>query len=252
MSSQIAQGLIKLSYEGERTDTTVGIERWANQAASFLNAAMGKEHASEFWRLKSDDTWQQHSLRLGHIQGLIARIADQSHRTGEGKEPAGSQAGGSGELAAKQGNKVFVVHGHDEGAKEVVARFLEKLKLQPVILHEQPNTGRTIIEKFETYSGDIAFAVVLLTPDDIGASKNKKEALNPRSRQNVILELGYFLGRLGRVRVCALHKGGVELPSDIQGILYVAMDDAGAWKTQLAQEFVEAKLPINLGGLVGG
>jgi predicted nucleotide-binding protein len=147
---------------------------------------------------------------------------------------------------------VFIVHGHDNEAKEITARFLERLGLQPIVLHEQPNSGRTVIEKFETYSGDIAFAVVLLTPDDVGDVATAETSLKARARQNVIMELGFFMGRLGRIRVCALHKGGVELPSDYQGVLYVEMDPAGAWKAKLAQEFVQAKLPIDLTALLGG
>lgn len=119
-----------------------------------------------------------------------------------------------------------------------------------MILHEQPNQGRTIIEKFEVSSSDVAFAVVLLTPDDVGGIKEDPPNLQLRARQNVILELGYFLGRLGRTRVCALHRGGVELPSDYQGVLYIEFDSAGAWRAKLAQEFVEAKLTINLQGLI--
>lgn len=141
--------------------------------------------------------------------------------------------------------EIFIVHGHDEAAKEGVARFLEKLGLRPIILHEQANAGLTIIEKFERYS-NVAFAVVLLTPDDKGAAKDSTHDLKPRARQNVILELGYFVGKLGRSAVCALHKGGVELPSDIQGVVYVDMDNAGAWKIALAREIKEAGLPIDM------
>lgn len=157
----------------------------------------------------------------------------------------------SGLSPATDSRKVFVVHGHDNEAKEITARFLEKVRLQPIILHEQASCGRTIIEKFETYSGDIAFAVVLLTPDDVEASAANQAQLNPRARHNVILELGYFMGRLSRVRVCALYKGSVELPTDFQGVIYIEMDAAGAWKAKLAQAFVQAKLPINLDGLLG-
>lgn len=98
-------------------------------------------------------------------------------------------------------NKVFVVHGHDEGARESTSRFLERLGLTPVILHEQASEGRTLIEKLEHY-GDVDFAVVLLTADDVGG-KSAAE-LSPRARQNVIWELGYFVARLGRSNVCAL------------------------------------------------
>jgi predicted nucleotide-binding protein len=98
--------------------------------------------------------------------------------------------------------------------KESVARFLEKLDLRPIILHEQPNKGRTVIEKFEAHS-DVGFAVVLLTPDDVGGLASSPDKLSRRARQNVILELGYFIGKLGRAKVCALYKEGVEIPSDI-------------------------------------
>jgi predicted nucleotide-binding protein len=144
---------------------------------------------------------------------------------------------------ATSSQDVFVVHGHDEAAKESVARFIEHLGLKPIILHEQPNAGQTIIEKFEKHA-DVAFAVVLLTPDDVGASMESPTVLTPRARQNVVLELGFFFGKLGRSRVCALLKGGVERPSDIDGLLYVPMDDAGAWRAILTREIRAAGLTI--------
>jgi len=129
--------------------------------------------------------------------------------------------------------KVFIVHGHAEAAREAVARFLEQLGLKPIILHEHPNQGRTVIEKFEAHA-DVGFAVVLLTPDDEGGRPGGEQ--RPRARQNVILELGYFIGRLGRGQVCALKAGNLELPSDILGIAWTALDPAGAWRQQLAKE----------------
>ena len=146
---------------------------------------------------------------------------------------------------APTGKKVFVVHGHDEGAKESIARFLEKLGFEPIILHEQASGGRTIIEKVEHY-GEVAFAVVLLTPDDIGGSISNPEVQQPRARQNVILELGYFIGRLGRPHVTALVKEGVERPSDIDGVVYVAMDSTGGWRVQVAREMKAAGLDVDL------
>ena len=130
--------------------------------------------------------------------------------------------------------KIFVIHGRDSEAKETVARFLTRLDLTPVILHEQPNQGRTIIEKFEQHA-QVGFAVALLTPDDVGALKNEEKKLKPRARQNVVFELGYFLGRLGRERVCALIKGNVEPPSDYDGVVYISLDDGG-WKMNLIRE----------------
>lgn len=150
--------------------------------------------------------------------------------------------------------KVFVVHGHDHAAKETVARFLENLNLEPVILHEQANQGRTVIEKFEQHSEEVVFAVVLLTPDDLGAARTGDDRLrelhernlNRRARQNVVFELGYFVGRLSRRRVCALYVDGVELPSDMKGVLYVSYDIAGAWRVELAREIKAAGIDIDL------
>jgi predicted nucleotide-binding protein len=142
--------------------------------------------------------------------------------------------------AAAPSRRVFIVHGHDEAAKQSVARFLEQLKFQAIILHEQANQGRTIIEKIES-NRDVGFAVVLLTPDDecVTPAGNKK-----RARQNVILELGYFISHLGRDRVAALKKGDVELPSDVMGVVYTEFDDRGAWKMDLARELKAAGYSI--------
>lgn len=143
-------------------------------------------------------------------------------------------------------NKVFVVHGHEEGPRESVARFLERLGLEAVILHEQATGGRTIIEKLEHYS-DADFAIVLLTPDDIGGVKTStQDKLQARARQNVILELGYFVGKLGRKHVCALHKGPLELPSDYLGVVYVSLDDNGGWRLQLAKELRGAGFTVDM------
>ncbi len=108
-----------------------------------------------------------------------------------------------------------------------------------MILHEQPNRGQTIIEKFEQHS-DVGFAVVLLTPDDIGAAVQAPDKTKKRVRQNVILELGYFIGKLGRKRVCSLYVEGVELPSDIHGVLYISYDRNGKWRSKLAKEIQAA------------
>lgn len=139
---------------------------------------------------------------------------------------------------------IFLVHGHNNELKETVARFLEKIKLIPIILHEQVNAGRTIIEKFEEHS-KTGFAVILITNDDFGG-KVGEESPQPRARQNVIFEHGYFLGKLGRSKVCALHMNGVELPSDLSGVLYIPLDDEGAWKFKLAKEIRESGIEVDM------
>jgi hypothetical protein len=141
-------------------------------------------------------------------------------------------------------NKVFIVHGHDDAALHGLARFLEKLGLDAIILKEQPNQGRTIIEKYEACANEVGFAVVLLTPDDLGAAVTAAEQ-NARARQNVIFELGYFAGKLGRGRVCLLRKGDIEMPSDLFGIIYTEMDPADGWKQRLVGELKAAKLDFD-------
>lgn len=149
------------------------------------------------------------------------------------------QSKGSTETALKLpfSRKIFIVHGHDEGARETVARFLERIGLEAVILHEQANQGRTIIEKVVANS-DVGFAIVLLTPDDEGCIKGGTP--EPRARQNVLLELGYFIGRLGRDKVCALKRGTLEIPSDFAGVVWETMDSNGGWKQALARELEAA------------
>lgn len=152
------------------------------------------------------------------------------------------------------GTRVFIVHGRDDGTKETVARFIENLGLEPVILQEQAIKGQTIIEKFEESVRSVAYAVVLCTPDDVGAlaadAKANPDALRPRMRQNVVFELGYFTHSVGRARVCALLKGEIEEPSDYKGVGYIQLDDAGGWRLQLAKELHSAGLPVDPAALL--
>jgi predicted nucleotide-binding protein len=143
------------------------------------------------------------------------------------------------------GAKVFVVHGRNEAVKRAVARFLRKLRLEPIILQERPNKGKTLIEKFEANSNDVEFAVVLLTPDDSGGPASKLKNRHPRARQNVILELGYFIGKLGRDKVCPILVPRVETPSDIHGVVYVPYDATGIWRRILAKEISAAGIEID-------
>lgn len=143
-------------------------------------------------------------------------------------------------------NKVFIVHGHDEGALQSLARFVEKLGLEAIILKEKPNQGRTIIEKFEDAAREVGFAIVLFTPDDEATSSGQS---TQRARQNVVFELGYFSGVLGRGRVCLLRKGEVEVPSDLYGVIYTEMDGADGWKQRLVMELKAAKLDFDANNL---
>ena len=145
---------------------------------------------------------------------------------------------------------VFIVHGRDVSVKETVARFVQKIGCNPVILHEQPNSGQTIIEKFE-HNSNVGYSVVLLTGDDAGGLRDDAtDSYQLRARQNVIFEMGYFVGKIGRKNVCAIYQEGVEIPSDYNGVVFVKFDAAGAWKLQLAKEMKESGLPIDLNSAI--
>ena len=150
------------------------------------------------------------------------------------------------EKQKQMSNKVFVVHGHDNEAIQEMARTLEKGGFEPIVLHEQPDAGLTIIEKIERYA-DVCYAVVLYTECDRGRDKNAPaEQEQNRARQNVVFEHGYLIGKLGRYRVSALVKGTVETPGDISGVVYIAMDKSGAWKVQLAKNMQDVGLPVDM------
>ncbi len=146
---------------------------------------------------------------------------------------------------------IFVVHGHDEEMKQATARVLSKLGLNPIILHEKPNQGKTLIEKFEK-NADVQFAVVLLSPDDFAHGKIADvSTARARPRQNVILELGYFTGRLGRDRVFALRRDGdLELPTDFSGVVYTSYDSAGHWRLELVRELKAAGYDVDANAII--
>ena len=146
-------------------------------------------------------------------------------------------------------NKVFIVHGHDNEAKQEMARVLEKAGFEAIILHEQADGGLTVIEKIERYT-DVAFAVVLYTECDLGRSKEADDNSEKyRARQNVVFEHGYLMGKLGRRNVCAIVKGNVETPGDISGVVYTPMDKNGAWIMQLGKNMKEAGLEVDFNKL---
>lgn len=184
---------------------------------------------------------------VGCLRRLVKRIRTELElQVAQRPSAPSNQSVAPGPLP-KPSDKVFVVHGHDHGAKEAVARCIEGLGLKPIILHEQVNGGRTVIEKLEQHA-DVGFAVVLLTPDDVGAPSKGSRKRQPRARQNVILELGYFMAKLGRGRVCTLCAEGVERPSDILGVVYEPFVlESSEWRTKLTMELRAAGLPVRKG-----
>ena len=146
------------------------------------------------------------------------------------------------ESADRSPDRVFVVHGQNEAARAAVVSFLESVGLVGIVLHEQPNMGRHLLTKFIQEAELVTFAVVLMTDDDVGSLKGGEPS--PRARQNVVLELGYFLAHLGQAKVCALITPGLETPSDFDGIVYIRMDDEKRWQLELKRELLAARMPV--------
>ena len=216
-----------------RLFTTDELMREYSYASGGLVASFGPPSAGQKMRQCKETILG----RVDKLKSIISRLelyADE-------QAPATSTRSAT---ASQEFLRAFVVHGRDDAAKESVARFLTRLGVDPVILHEQSSSGMTVIEKLEHYS-DVPFAVVLLTPDDEGRLAGGGAALAARARQNVILELGYFVGKLGRKNVCALFKQPVEVPSDWDGVVWVPMDDHEGWKTKLARELRAAGFAID-------
>lgn len=175
---------------------------------------------------------------------------DEDHKHDGPSDPEHAESGPHiGSRSQGNPNAVFLMHGHDVALREMGARLIEKLGLETIILGEKSSGGATIIEKLEHYS-NVRFAVVLMTADDVGAAKGQQEAgLRSRARQNVILELGYFIGKIGRQNVCVLYESGVELPSDYYGVVFIPIDDHGTWRYALGKEFRQAGLSVDLNKL---
>lgn len=140
----------------------------------------------------------------------------------------------------RQKEKVFIVHGHDDLLKNEVSIFLKNLGLVPVILHEQANKGKTIIEKLEYYT-DVDYAIILYTPCDLGGKREDK--LKFRARQNVVFEHGYLMSKLGRENISVIKKNNIELPNDITGTVYV--NGESNWQFELIKELKSAKFDID-------
>lgn len=140
----------------------------------------------------------------------------------------------------KTGKDVFIVHGHDNEMLIEVENLIRKVELNPVILSQKLDGGRTIFKKFEEESANAGFAIALFSPDDELISKEKQ------ARPNVLLELGYFWGRLNMNNVRILKKGKVNIPSDLHGFLYINFDKENEWKIKLVREMKYAGLPLNI------
>ena len=160
--------------------------------------------------------------------------------------------GGSGTQQSEIHRRVFIVYGHDIAARNSLELILRRIHVEPIILENIPGVGDTLIEKLESLT-DADFACVLLTPDDIGTAKGTPDDLRPRARQNVVLELGMVLSRLGRHRVAILVKGDeLEKPSDIDGLIYIPYEsEVGEAANPLGAALASAGFSIDIRDLLG-
>ena len=234
-------------------DLSEGFSRWRRNSKMAVEHLFGAEsrQSEEFsevnyHRYIDEQMWFSFSEAIELVESMIDEIEE--YGLPNFQSPMINQA--TEHSAPTLSTHVFVVHGRDGGTRDTVARYLDGLGLEPIILEEQASKGRTIIEKFEDYAETAGFAVAICTPDDVGALAIKPDDLKPRMRQNVVLELGYFAGKIGRNRVCALVMGEIEIPSDYSGVVYIPLDDPGAWKLQLAKELTAAGLPVDTDGLL--
>ena len=236
-------------YELETsTDDSPEFLRWYRNAQVTIKKTFGDQSGQIEDFLECFHLADYHSDALERAGAILDSMLDEIDEYWE-DDTNTSAPSPSGKISQPDTNKVFVIHGRDEGAREMVAGFLKKLELQPVILSEQSSQGRTIIEKFEQHA-NVGFAVALLTPDDAGSLKGAGNKPNPRARQNVIFELGFFIGKLGRKHVCALTKGEIEIPSDYSGVVYISLDSAGGWRLQLCKELKAAGYDVDANRIV--
>jgi len=172
---------------------------------------------------KIADTYKDIDKKIHRLDSISERL--ELIPLDETLKDIGQHSKESFDLKTSKSNKVFVVHGKDEISKTNLEVFLHEIGLEPVVLHRQADEGMTIIEKFEKHS-DVGYAFILLTPDEVAYLASEDTLSDDdrnkeyRARPNVIFEFGYFIGKLGRSRVCCLHTGHTTLPSDVSGIVY--------------------------------
>lgn len=231
---------------------------WRRQFEKFLDANLpgassrlsAKLHKVAFYRGRSESDLDVFMREDGEPCAAFIDSLKLDVQNGEFEEhtaperPAEKKPAKSG----ARSKRVFVVHGHDDLLKTKTARFIEKLGYEAVILHEQANRGMTIIEKIEAHT-EVGFAIVLYSPDDQGntAAAAARGELLPRARQNVVFEHGYLMAKLSRAHVVPLVSGKVELPSDINGVVYV--DDTN-WQIEIAKEMRAAGYEVDFNRLV--
>lgn len=236
------------------------LQSWTTETATLLRLFLGEDNDNykTFQKIRytpnyapASEQTSENMFQRGVEKGrsLISAAITEIEITRQTSPKSGTATPES--EAPALGTDIFLVHGRDEVHKLKVVDFIQTVTgRRPITLSEQPGKGRTLIEKFEQEGGRAAFGVVVATADDIGRAKTDSKD-QPRARQNVILEWGFFAGRLGRSRTTLLYESDVELPSDINGLNYISLDSAGAWRVELGRELAAAGIEIDMDKLVG-
>jgi predicted nucleotide-binding protein len=274
-SISASKGIALLRKQIERADEIANLRyddprigAWKNMTEQVVVSCFGKPHdnvdavnvamrtgfysaydtGADYQRYHVNQVGRARALLEGFIEQLVVLHQDPEEKV-EGVEV--SAVGGRHEMPTSR--KIFIVHGHADKSKAELALLLTRLGFEPVILHEQPNQGMTLIEKLEKHS-EVGYVFVLLTPDDLGLpvpeqglSAFKVHNMKRRARQNVVFEFGRFIGLLGRSRVCCLHTGNVELPSDVNGLVYIRFKDSiNEVQLEIAKELRAAEYKVNI------
>jgi predicted nucleotide-binding protein len=233
------------------------VSQWRDYNRTWLDTNLGGEAAEEYrsasthWSLGgSDDPRIELRFLRQEIESELSKLQSINDRLDMWAPKGDMTPSPSAAAQPSTDAPIFIVHGSDTLRAERVARVVkETTGRETIILREQANLGQTLIEKFEHHAAKASYAIVVLTPDDEGGRKDHGEH-RPRGRQNVIFEMGYFYGILGRSRVSVLLHPGVEKPSDMDGIVYIAFDDNGAWKTELLRELQHVQIHVDMSRLV--
>jgi len=272
----IEQGnkLHKISDRLESRAIRFEFKKWSNLNEELLSEIFNnKEILTNYSKLPSGfglfpaetealavQEWMDHiQYRVVFLEALIDQLGYLSEKTAPSREKPEEKSGpkpgpGSGakpEARAEvkpsaPGEEVLVVHGRDEHLLAVTVGFLEKLRLKPVLLSGNSDQEMTALERLGTGNNPFKFAIVLLTPDDVGFDLMKPKELKTRSRQDVVFLLGFLVGKLGPNKVFAIHKKDVQLPGKCPGVVFELYDEKAAWLSKAAQKMRASGVALDL------
>lgn len=260
MDSEKEIARLRKQIDDARNGNPENLSAWKQRTAAALRISLGEDHPSykafngvnytlSIW----SNSTPQSAFEAARRRGVLSAIAILDGAIYELEERSGTSA--KVEVRTdktddtKEPGEIFIVHGHDHGRLAEVKNAVVSLMGRPaVVLHEQANLGQTIIEKFEKNAARAGFAIVLLTADDQGKASGGGTD-RARARQNVVFEAGYFVGRLTRRNVVLLYEEGVELPSDLNGVVYERLDSERLWRYKLGQELRSAGFAADLHNL---